>query len=301
MTTQPTQGWPGADAILGRMRTRPGDVLASTLIPPEAPAGRQRLLVLHGIYGRGRNWTTMARELTAARPDWAAWLVDLRLHGDSPALSPPHTVAAAAADLVALEDRVDAQAAAVLGHSFGGKVALAHAAGGHDHLSQAWIIDSTPETRDPQGSAWRLLDVVRRLPRTFPSRTDAAAAVTSHGYGQAVGAWMASNLVHEAGRYRWRLDFDGMEALLRDFFATDLWQVVEDPPAGTVLHFVKANDSHVLSEDGCARIEAAGARHGRAHLHRVAGGHWVHVENPDAVLGLLLTHLPGAPTTGLPR
>jgi len=102
---------------------------------------------------------------------------------------------------------------------------------------------------------------------------------------------MASNLVHEAGRYRWRLDFDGMEALLRDFFATDLWQVVEDPPAGTVLHFVKANDSHVLSEDGCARIEAAGARHGRAHLHRVAGGHWVHVENPDAVLGLLLTHL----------
>jgi pimeloyl-ACP methyl ester carboxylesterase len=268
------------------------DVLAATLVPADAPPPVARLLVLHGIYGRGRNWTTLARELAAARPDWSAWLIDLRLHGDSPSFAPPHTVAAAASDLVAFEQRTGEHAAAVLGHSFGGKVALAHAAAGHDHLSQAWIIDSTPETRDPQGSAWRMLEVVRRLPATFASRTEAATAIAAHGYSQGVAAWMASNLVHEGGRYRWRLDFAAMEALLRDFFSTDLWRVVEDPPADTVLHFVKANDSHVLSEEGCARIEAAGARHGRAFLHRVAGGHWVHVDNPGAVLALLTTYLP---------
>ena len=58
-----------------------------------------RMMMLHGIYGRGRNWMSMAREIAAARPEWGALLVDLRLHGDSPAFDPPHTVDAAAADV----------------------------------------------------------------------------------------------------------------------------------------------------------------------------------------------------------
>jgi len=251
-------------------------------------------MVLHGIYGRGRNWTTLARQLAEARPDWASLLVDLRLHGASPDFAPPHTVAAAAADLVVLEDETRQEAGAVLGHSFGGKVALVHAAGGHDHLSQVWVIDSTPETREPQGSAWRVLDTVRKLPPTFPSRAAAADGLVGGGYSPAVAAWLVSNLRFDHGHYAWRLDFDAMEALLRDFFRTDLWDVVEDPPRGTVLHFVKANESSVLSEAGCARIEHARRRHGQVYLHRVAGGHWLHVDNPDAVLHLLETHLPGA-------
>jgi pimeloyl-ACP methyl ester carboxylesterase len=171
-------------------------------------------------------------------------------------------------------------------------VALVHAAGGHDHLSQVWIIDSTPEARAPRGSAWRLLDVVRALPPAFASRQAAADALAGSGCSPAVAAWMASNLRFSHGRYVWRLDFDVMEALLRDFFRVDLWDVVEDPPPGTVLHFVKANDSTVLSEEGCARIEEARRRHGRVFLHRVAGGHWLHVDNPEAILRLLATHLP---------
>jgi pimeloyl-ACP methyl ester carboxylesterase len=252
-------------------------------------------MMLHGIYGRGRNWTTLAQHLSRARPDWASLLVDLRLHGASPDFTPPHTVASAAADLVVLEDETRQEAAAVLGHSFGGKVALVHAAGGHDHLSQVWIIDSTPEAREPRGSAWRLLDVVRSLPAAFPSRAVAAEGIAGKGYSSAVAAWMVSNLRFDHGRYVWRLDFDAMEALLRDFFRTDLWDVVEAPPPGTSLHFVKANDSAVLSEEGCTRMEEAGRRHGQVHLHRVDGGHWLHVDNPDAILRLLATHLPLGP------
>ena len=59
-------------------------------------------MMLHGIYGRGRNWTSMARAIAAARSEWSALLVDLRLHGDSPAFDPPHTVEAAAADVRAV-------------------------------------------------------------------------------------------------------------------------------------------------------------------------------------------------------
>ena len=44
-------------------------------------------------------------------------------------------------------------------------------------------------------------------------------------------------------------------------------------------------DVHFLS------VEEAGRRTGRAHLHRVAGGHWVNADNPDAMVGLLVEGL----------
>lgn len=266
-----------------------------------APGSRnpQWLLMLHGIYGRGRNWTSLARDLTSRRADWACALLDLRLHGDSPAFSPPHTVAAAAGDVARYEQETGFHASSVLGHSFGGKVALAHAALGRDRLAQVWVIDSTPEARDPSGSAWRLLDVVRGLPPDFASRKEAAAGIEAAGYGRAVAAWMSSNLHHHDGRYSWRLDLDGAEAMLRDFFATDLWPIVDDPPGDMVLHFVKATASSVLSEEACRRIEEAGRRHGRAHLHRVPGGHWLHTDNPRALEELLVSTLPSASTEPL--
>ena len=180
----------------------------------------------------------------------------------------------------------------MLGHSFGGKVALAHAARGHDRLQQVWVIDSTPEAKPPGGSAWRLLDVVRQLPESFGSRREAAAGIEAAGYSTSLAAWMASNLHLHHQRYRWRLDFEAVGSLLLDFFNTDFWHVVEEPPAETVLHFVKAEESDVLTESACSRIEEAGGQHGRAFVHRIAGGHWVNTDNPAAVVDLLARHLP---------
>ena len=71
-----------------------------------------------------------------------------------------------------------------------------------------------------------------------------------------------------------------------------LWPVVEAPPPGVALHFIKATQSSRLSEDACARIEAAGRATGRVHLHRLEGGHWVHADNPAAVTALLADALP---------
>lgn len=248
--------------------------------------------MLHGIYGRGRNWASVARALAARRSDWASALVDLRLHGASPAFMPPHTVRTAAGDVARFEREAGLVAGAVAGHSFGGKVALALAESGRERLAQVWVLDSTPDVRPPAGSAWRLLEVIRALPDRFASRAEAAGAIQRHGYAATIAAWMASNLALHEGAYRWRLDLDGMEALLRSFFETDLWAVAESPPPGTSIHFVKAESSGVLSEHACARIEAATRRHGRVHLHRIAGGHWVNVDNPRAVVDLLAVHLP---------
>lgn len=254
-----------------------------------------RLMMLHGIYGRGRNWQSMARDIGAARPEYGALLVDLRLHGDSPAFDPPHTVDAAAADVRAVIDQESADGApvrALLGHSFGGKVTLAVAATPPEALRQIWVIDATPGTGTPAGSAWNMLTHVRSLPPAFASRKDAIAGLEKLGWTTGVASWMATNLQYADGEFRWALDFDAIETLLHSYFTTDLWHVIESPPTNLDVHVVKATQSSTVNEDACARITRAAEATGRVHLHRVEGSHWVHTDNPKALVALLSEWLP---------
>ena len=115
-----------------------------TVIAEEGEPDRW-MAVLHGIYGAGRNWAAVARALVAERGEWAAVLVDLREHGESRGFEPPHTLEATAGDLEALApESVGPGPRAVLGHSFGGKIALLR---GRDDpgVRQVWVVDSTPE------------------------------------------------------------------------------------------------------------------------------------------------------------
>jgi esterase len=209
----------------------------------------------------------------------------------------PHTLAGAAADLDAVgsgsaSDWGAGSFGAVLGHSFGGKVALVRAAE-DPGIRQVWVVDSTPEARDPEGGAWDMLASLRRLPATFEDRDAAVAALEAEGVAHAVALWMTTNLAWREDRYEWSLDLDDMEALLLDFFRTDLWPVVEEPREGLEIHFIRATGSRVLSAEAVGRIRAAGEGSGRVFLHDVQGGHWLNVDNPDAVIALLARHLPG--------
>ena len=59
--------------------TVPASSLAHTIAAADVTRAGRVLVLLHGIYGRGRNWAAIARSLAAARPEWASALVDLRL------------------------------------------------------------------------------------------------------------------------------------------------------------------------------------------------------------------------------
>jgi pimeloyl-ACP methyl ester carboxylesterase len=285
--------------------------LATAVVDGQAAA--QNVFVLHGIYGRGRNWAAVARRLVTRRPDWRPVLVDLRGHGDSPVLPAPHTVAESARDVAGLAATRGLPLHAVIGHSFGGKVALSLAAPAPPDLRQVWVVDSTPAPKAPEGTAWRMLDVARRHPGPFTSRQEGAARLQESGIDADVAAWMVSNLTRRAGtrapttgstsdathgHYVWRLDFDVMEALLRDFFSRDLWHVIESPPQDVTVHVVKATRSSIVSDDACRRLEDAGRRHGRVFLHRLEGGHWINSDNPEALSTLIAEHLPRADPLG---
>ena len=261
-----------------------------------APDGNpgSHLVFLHGIFGSGRNWTTVARRLVRERPEWGALLVDLRQHGSSQGFPPPHTLASAASDVGRLILASERPVRAVLGHSFGGKVALEFARGGGAAgvLETLWVVDSTPDSRAPGGSAWEVLEALRGAPGPFESRSDGVATLQAQGVPESVARWLVTNLEERKGGWSWRIDPADMEAMLRDFFRADLWSVVEEPPEELEIRLIKAEESSVLSSAACRRVEEAERSTGRVHLHRVAGGHWVNADNPDALLSLLREKLP---------
>ena len=255
-----------------------------------ADNARRALVMLHGIYGRGRNWQTIARGVVSVRPEYACWLVDLPYHGDSAPARHGDTVRGLARDLLDWVAGAGLTVDTILGHSYGGKVALAAAEQLADDPLQIWVIDSTPEVKPPSGSAWDMLRVVRALPPRFTSRDEATQALVQAGYSLGVAQWMATNLERVEKGFVWRLDFEAMERLLRDFFDTDLWSVIESPATHHQIHVLKASESTALSANAVRRLESA--RSGHVYLHERPGGHWIHAESPQVVTELLVSHLP---------
>ena len=263
--------------------------LAATRVTANDNPSRH-LVMLHGIYGRGRNWQGVARALTAALTEYACWLVDLPHHGDSGPGSHGDSINGVATDVEEWMSSRGFAADAVLGHSYGGKVALAIGGRAQGQKLQIWVIDSTPEVKSPSGSAWGMLDVVRRLPPRFSSRDEAMRGIIASGYPHGVAQWMVTNLVRDGDGFGWRLDFDVMERLLRDFFTTDMWAVIEHPSPHHEMHIVKASESNAISPAAVDRITASAGE--RVHLHHRDGGHWIHADSPEVITTLLVEHLP---------
>jgi pimeloyl-ACP methyl ester carboxylesterase len=243
------------------------------------------MLVLHGIYGSGANWRTFARKLVERRPEWGCALVDLRMHGDSQDAPPPHTVAAAAADLAAIPLEVRA----IAGHSFGGKVTLEYVR--THEVAQAWVLDASPSARpdaltEPGNTVVDVLRFLEQLPDRFDTRDDFLARARAAGHPDMLANWLAMNLEPAGDAYRFRLDPASLRALLTDYYSADLWDVVAT--RASVLRFVAAGRSDVMSAADRARITDLGAT-----LDVLAdASHWLHIDSLPTLLDLFAAELP---------
>jgi pimeloyl-ACP methyl ester carboxylesterase len=268
-------------------------MLSSATLTAAGAAPTRACLVLHGILGSKTNWRTLARRIVDARPDWALVLVDLRAHGASRDQPPPHTLAAAAGDLVELAAALDLPVRGVLGHSFGAKVALAYAAGAPD-LTHLVVVDANPGARpDRRGSeaSLRALATLDAIGPTWPTREAFMAAVVADGHDRGMASWLAMNLEHAEEGFRLRVDLAAIHSLLAGYFEADLWPVVEAAPASRRTTFILGGASGVLDPPERARLDAVAARGGCDVVVAPGAGHWVHVDAPDATVDAVVAAL----------
>lgn len=267
--------------------------LHSEVVRAASSAPEKSVLFLHGILGQGSNLRTVARRVTEARPNWQAVLVDLRGHGRSLAEGlEADTLEQCAADVLELVPEVTPPVRAVVGHSFGGKVAMLLAAR-LPSLEQVVLLDSAPGTRlDFRGSelTMQVLGTLERAPETFETREAFTRHLEASGLTKDLAQWLAMSVVRDGSRYRFGPSVPRIRALLESYFSTDCWPRLEAvAQAGAPrLHFVVGGRSLVYDEQ-----ELTHARRLDAGLTVLpSAGHWVHVDDLDGTVDAVVRALP---------
>ena len=243
-----------------------------------------RVVFLHGLFGQGRNFTTVAGRV--AERGWRVTLLDLPNHGHSPwteRVDYTEMADAVAAELAALREADGGAPVRLLGHSMGGKTAMTLALRRPELLAGLVVVDIAPVDYGGTGGTngdemAGYVGLMRGLDLAgITTRGEAEAALREGVPQDSTRAFLLQNLVRdkEAG-WRWRLNLDVLD---RD---VQLLGGFPDPGTATydgpVLWIAGAESSYVRDEHR-ARMDALFPS---TRLVRFKGvGHWVHAQAPD--------------------
>ena len=235
------------------------------------------LILLHGLFGAGKNLGVIARALA---PGFRVISPDLRNHGSSPH-DPDMRYPTMAADVAETMDGLGIKRAVLVGHSMGGKTAMALAMAMPARVERLAVLDIAPiryaHDHDDYVEAMREIPLSPELTRQGADR--ALADVVPQ---KMLRAFLLNNLVL-GDHPHWRIGLDEIAGAMEDL--TD-WR---DPPRsapypGEAL-FLHGGGSDYVPDSALPEIED---RFPRARIETIAGaGHWLHAEKPDDVIAAL--------------
>jgi len=245
------------------------------------PAARP-LVLLHGLFGSSTNWGSVARQL---QDDFHVLVPDLRNHGRSPH-DPDCSYPAMADDVRALLDRRGLDAATLVGHSMGGKVAMQLALGTPGRVAGLAVVDMSPVRYGHDFE--QVLDGFDAVDlAAINARADAERAMAGRVRGAGVRAFLLQNLARgEAGWY-WRPNLAALRAAQADI--TGFPDQPADARYGGPTTFIFGGLSDYVTaahEPMIRRLFPA------ATLCEVAtAGHWVYADRPREFMDCLSAFL----------
>jgi pimeloyl-ACP methyl ester carboxylesterase len=261
------------------MTTGNGDGLFSTSLGTTGP----RVVFLHGLFGQGRNWTTIAKALA----DHAqVLLVDLPNHGRSE-WTDTFSYPDMAARLAALLHRVGAgEAYAVVGHSMGGKVAMTLALHDPEVVARLAVVDVSPVPTAEISHFARYVEGMRSLDlATLAGRLEAEQHLTPYVPDPTIRSFLLQNLRRDPGPdggWRWQMNL----SLLGDHLdAMGSWTDPGTPPyPGPALWLAGARSDYVRPD----YAPTMRALFPRVQLVTIKdAGHWLHSDQPDVFLSVM--------------
>lgn len=241
------------------------------------PGAGPKLLILHGLLGAARNWMAIAKRLGQ---DHEVHALDLRNHGRSPWTDGMH-YRQIAQDVAAYIERHELGRPVVVGHSMGGKAAMALAMDYPDLINRLIVADIAPVaySRGGRTSFLDYIDAMAGLDLTkVAKRADADRALRDAIPETPVRSFLLQNLTpDDAGEgFRWRCNLaalaDGMADIL------DFPEKLANPAYPGATLFLTGADSEYV------RLEHRQGIRDRFPLARFAAlkgaGHWLHADKP---------------------
>ncbi len=244
----------------------------------------QRVLFCHGLFGQGKNWTTIAKALAA---DHRLSLVDMPNHGRSAWTD--RLDLTESADLVAgLIDPDDP--VALVGHSMGGKIAMLLALR-HPHLVERLaVVDISPVAYGSGSEFAGYIAGMRALDlEAITSRGEADAALAASVPHPTVRGFLMQNLRRDGDGWQW---MPNLELLGDELDRVTGWPDVGDlAPYGGPVVWIAGERSPYVSDNYAPAMEALFPRSRRVTVKRA--GHWVHSEQPEVFIEILRRFLAG--------
>ena len=224
------------------------------------------LIIVHGLYGSGRNWGVIAKRLSDSRP---VITVDMRNHGQSPR-APTHSYPDLADDLAQVINHLNVPVD-VCGHSMGGKAAMVLALQNPTLLRRLIVADIAPvaygHTQQMFIDAMRAVDLT-----TLSRRSDAESQLAEAGVERALQSFFTQSL--DVPNKRWRLNLDVLEAEMPKIIG---WPDVAGQFDGPTL-FLSGGASDYVGPQHRDHIKSLFPA---ARFAKLPGaGHWLHAEKP---------------------
>ena len=266
------------------------------------------ILFLHGLLGNGRNLKTLASKVCSQEEDSISILMDLRGHGKSvqtfPQPNPPHNFDACVQDVKRTLDIACTVSSSpfpppttVVGHSWGGRVALQYAASvasneSRKKLDRVWLLDTVPGQANE--SVEKVIDSVTLLLEDCVNesldRKQVVERLTAR-YGLEIGLaqWLASSYKAKGsdGSASFGFDLDVVHGVLSDFEEQDFFGLLSACLQSDVhVDLVRGGKNSGWSVDVLRQL---GIHHGKNFTVHVLpkAGHWVHVDDLPGLLKLM--------------
>jgi esterase len=251
------------------------------------------VVFLHGLFGQGRNWTTIAKAIAT---DHRVTLVDLPQHGRS-SWSDHFDYVDVVDQVAELLDPADP--AVVVGHSMGGKVAMLLALLHPDLVAGLVVADMAPVRYDIGAGgglarfAQAMLDVDLAHVRT---REDADRLLEPAVEDPTVRGFLLQNLRRDTttdSGWSWQ---PNLAVLARDMGVIADWP--EDRLAGVPAYdkpvlWLAGGRSDYVREEYAAAMDRWFPRNRKVVLKQA--GHWLHSEQPELFTEILRRFLSAGP------
>lgn len=247
------------------------------------------LIILHGLYGSSDNWVSIAKTISQ---HFRVFLPDQRNHGHSPH-NEVHDYDSMSNDLYEFACDLDLRKFFLAGHSMGGKTAMTFAMNWPEMINGLMIADISPFTnekrkRDAFNEVNGILkSIIETDILNVSTRAEADKLLAERIPSDKIRGLILKNLQRgENNRFSWKLN---AVTLVNNLDKIMEGLQIRQPVTGFPVIFLKGeNSDYLLNEDYAEILRIFPA----AEIKVIKNaGHWLHVDNPEAVgealLGLL--------------
>ncbi|OYN86595.1 alpha/beta fold hydrolase [Parenemella sanctibonifatiensis] len=238
------------------------------------------VVFLHGLFGQGRNWNEIAKQLPSG---WRGLMIDLPNHGHSPWTEDFSYLQMADQTAETIRAKTTGPVV-VVGHSMGGKVAMQLALRHPDLVRALVVVDISPSSATSSFDVY--VEAMRSIDLTaITSRGEADQAMTDLVPSATVRGFLLQNLRREGQGWRWQQNLDLLGGSLDQIGD---WPATDGSYPGPVL-WVAGDQSDYITEADREPMEALFPAVRLTTIKQA--GHWVHSEQPAIFVQVLRAFL----------